>query len=105
MAGKKKEKAGPGLKSALDLAMARLDREEGAVEPLTDGQKEALAEIDSQARARIAELEILMGDRMAAARSKGDAEEVRKLEDQRSAEMAKLRDRAERDKARVRRTD
>ena len=58
-------------KSALELAMERLrqkDREAGIEErPLSDRQREAIAEIRSLHKARIAELEILTGSERAKA--------------------------------------
>lgn len=92
----------PGLKSAFDLAMERLEQKGGRMVALSEGQKKALAEIDRQARAKVAEIEILMGKSLAQAREKGDAEEIKKVEEQRNAAIAKVRANAEADKERVR---
>ncbi len=48
------------LKSAYELAMERL-REQGAAEPqpLTDEQKQEIAQLRSEARAKLAEMEIM----------------------------------------------
>ena len=73
------------LKSASELAMARLraeDKEHGIAEskPLSDAQKEAIAELRRQAQAKLAELEILHEkDRDQAA---VDPEKLTKLEEQ-----------------------
>jgi hypothetical protein len=97
-----KDGKAPGLKSAYELAMARLDQKQGKTASLSDGQKKALGEIDRQVRARIAEIEILMGQRIAEARAKGEAEELQKLEQQKQSDIARARDRAEADRERVR---
>jgi len=57
------------LKSAYDLAMERLrdqDRAEGVKDtrPLTDGQKEEIARLRQEAKAKLAELEILHAKRL-----------------------------------------
>lgn len=96
------EKNKRGLKSALDLAMERLGGGGGPPSVLNDEQKKAIAEIDKQARAKIAEIEILMGKRIAEAREKGDAEALEKLEEQKRLDVAKVRERAEGDKQDVR---
>ena len=71
------------LKSSLELAMERLrakDHAEG-VEPeaLTGEQKEEIARLRQEAKAKIAEIEILHTDALAA--MGGDPEELRKIED------------------------
>jgi len=96
------EKKSLGLKSALDLAMERLAQKGGAVAPLTDEQKKALAAIEQQAQAKIAEIEILASQRIVEAFAKGDAEEAQKLEEQKRADLECVRRRAEDDKELVR---
>ena len=64
------------LKSAYELAMDRLqaeDRKSGVeqAKPLTDAQKESIAELRRQARAKRAEIEILHAKARAAAGDKG----------------------------------
>jgi hypothetical protein len=73
------------LKSAYELAMERLraeDEDRGIPEakPLSEAQKSAIAELRRQARAKLAEMEILHGKdkRQAAA----DPEQLTKLEEQ-----------------------
>ena len=58
------------LKSAYELAMERLreqDREEGVEQegPLTDGQKEEIARLRQEAKAKLAEIEILYTEQRA----------------------------------------
>ena len=67
------------MKSAYELAMERLQKKDGATVALTGAQKAAIAEIESQTRARLAEIEIMQGRELAEARAKGDAAEVEKL--------------------------
>lgn len=72
------------LKSAYELAMERLraeDKDRGIAEskPLSDAQKEAIAELKRQAQAKLAELEIAHDkDRPVAA---ADPEQLTKLEE------------------------
>ncbi|MFH0953994.1 MAG: hypothetical protein V1873_06660 [Verrucomicrobiota bacterium] len=96
------EKKQPGLKSALDLALERLESKGGKLQALTDEQKKALAEIDRRAQAKIAEIEILMEKHLAAARAKGDPEEIQKAEQEKMDAIAKVRRHAEDDREHVR---
>ena len=98
MSGKKAE----GLKSALDLALERLEKKNGKITSLSDEQKKALAEIDGQLKAKIAEIEILKNKQIAEAGAKGDAEEVQKIEAQKMSDIGRVRSHAENDKERVR---
>jgi hypothetical protein len=72
------------LKSAYELAMARLrakDREAGVEEraPLTDDQKNEIARLRQEAKAKIAELEIMRRDNLAG--TGGDPEKVAQVEE------------------------
>ena len=96
------EKKTDGLKSALDLAMERLDQKNGKLAALSDEQKKALAEIDGRLKAKIAEIEILKNKLLAEARAKEDAEEVQKIEQQKLSDIARARSQAESEKDRVR---
>jgi uncharacterized Zn finger protein (UPF0148 family) len=99
----KKSDAAPGIKSALELAMERMKAKEGEVVPLTHEQKAAIAEIEAETRAKVAEEEILGRDRIAAARASGDAEALRTAEEEIAGEIARLRERGETRKGRIRR--
>jgi hypothetical protein len=80
------------LKSAVELALEKLDRETGESVPrLTDEQKAAIAELRSKYEARIAELEIATQGKIRKARETGDYETMRKIQ----AEMADERRRLE----------
>ena len=72
------------LKSAYEIAMERLqakDRESGAEERkvLTREQKDRIAKLRQDARAKIAELEIMRQDKLAAAQ--GDPEKTAEIEE------------------------
>src|SRR5262245_36771082 len=81
---KKKDAAG-GVKSAYELAMEKLkkkDSEQGLeAAPLTDAQKQEIAEIRSFYRAKLAEREILFQSELKKARATGDAEAVTTTEE------------------------
>ena len=96
------EKKEAGLKSALDLAMERLEKKNGKITTLSSEQKKALAEIDGQLKAKIAEIEILKNKQIAEASAKGDSEEVQKIEAQKLSDIGRARSHAESDKDRVR---
>ena len=71
------------LKSAFDLAMDRLkakDKADGVEEakPLTKAQKDRIAELRSEAKAKLAELEILHRKNVAGT---SDPEEIKKIEE------------------------
>jgi hypothetical protein len=72
------------LKSAYELAMQRLrakDREAGIEEhrPLTAAQKKRIAELRQEAKAKIAELEIMRRDKLGEAG--GDPEKIAEIEE------------------------
>lgn len=91
------------MKSAYELAMERLRQSEGADRPLTAGQRTALAEVERQVSAKLAELDILLGGQIAAARAAGDGEKAAELERRKASEIAKSRARADVDKEEIRR--
>jgi len=98
----KKRDEAPGMKSALELAMERLQAKDGDVVPLTHEQRAAIAEIESETKAKVAEEEILSRDRLRAAAATGDPEALRKVEEETSGEIARLRERGEAKKRKVR---
>lgn len=86
------------LKSAYELAMERLrakDRSEGVAEekPLTDEQKREIARLRQEAKAKLAELEILHRKNLAAAG--GDPAEVAKTEENYLRDRARIEERME----------
>lgn len=90
------------MKTAYELAMERLAKQQGAGQTLTAEQKKRIADIESRAKAQTAELEIMQQQAVLAAREKGDGEKLAELERQRVAELARIRERAEAEKASVR---
>ncbi len=94
-------------KTAFELAMERLgaaDKEAGISEtPLTDGQKEAIAEARRVATARLAEREILFRDSMRrtydpAQREKAEQEfqtDRRRIEGDRDREIERVRSKSQ----------
>jgi len=91
---------GKSLKSALDLAMERLQERDGAQARLTDAQKAALAEVDRKTKAKLAEREILGSDRLAKAGD--DPEKVEPIKAEQRVEIEKIKARAEQEKERIR---
>ena len=98
------EKGKDGIKSALEIAMEKVD---GGTSPasLTEDQKERIAEVERTAAARIAELDIMTSQRLTEARAAGDEEGAGRMEKERAAETARIREKAERDKERIRGRD
>ena len=94
------ESTGKSLKSALDLAMERLEVRDGAPARLTDAQKAALAEVDRKTKAKLAEREILGSDQLAKAGD--DPEKVEPIKAIQRAEIEKIKTHAEEEKERIR---
>ncbi len=82
--------------------MERLEKQAPS-QKLTDEQREALAEIDSTYRAKIAEREVFLHSQLAKARAAGDAAEMDSIQLQLSRELSRLREEweAKKEKARA----
>ncbi len=91
-----------GLKSAFDLAMERMAKRGEGITALTDEQKQAMSEISSRTKAKIAEIEILYGKKAGEARAAGDSAKADKIEDEKRYEIARLREKEETERSRVR---
>lgn len=89
------------MKSAYELAMERLNKVAPTV-TLTAAQKRRIAELESDYKAKIADLEISLGGKSTAARAAGDEGSGAELERLLAAERKKLQDRLEEAKERVR---
>jgi len=89
------------MKSAYELAMERLAKDQPIV-ALTDDQKKQLAEIDSQFKARIAEKELFLKGEIAKAQAAGKFEEVESLEKQLRTEIRRLQEDCESKKEKLR---
>lgn len=87
------------MKSAYELAMERLEKEDpSAVKPLTDEQRAKLAEIDKVYDAKVAEREVFLKGKLATARG----EEAEQLEQQLKHERARINEEREDKKNKVR---
>ena len=88
------------MKSSYELALERMGG--GDDKPLTDEQKEKIAEIDTRYKAKIAERKIFLEKSVEDAVAKGDqaeAEEARKILAQ---EISSLENKAESEKDKIR---
>jgi hypothetical protein len=77
------------IKSAYELAMERMGGQPG--KKLTAEQKKKLAELERVYAAKIAEEELSLTPKIAAARAAGDLEGAQKLEETLRAQVQKLR--------------
>ncbi|NQU09222.1 hypothetical protein HQ590_00405 [bacterium] len=89
------------MKSAYELAMDRLGKGAPA-RKLTTEQKAKLAEIENKYTAKIAEEEITLQPKIAAAQTRGDQEGAQKIEEQLRTQVDKLRRKLEEEKEAVR---
>ena len=91
------------MKSAYELAMERLAKEApDASTPLSGEQKNALADIDTRYKAKIAEREIFLNNKLLEARRNRDREAVDQLETQLRNERLRLEEEREAAKDKVR---
>jgi hypothetical protein len=79
------------MKSAYELAMERLQKNQPSV-ALTEDQKKQLAEIESTFKAKIAEKELFLKDEIRKAQVAGKSEELEALEKQLVSEIRRLND-------------
>ena len=89
------------MKSAYELAMERLQKDAPSV-TLTQAQKEQIAEIESSYRAKIAEKELFLKDRIGKALGSGSYDEAAALEKQLSVEVRRLHEDCEAKKEKLR---
>ena len=91
------------MKSAYELAMERLDKEDpqGST-PLSEEQKAALQDIQEKYRAKIAEREVFLGGKLQEARFQNDLEAVSQLETQLRNEKKRFEDECEHQKDKIR---
>jgi hypothetical protein len=87
------------MKSAFELAMSRLEKE-SPTQKLTDEQKAKLAEIDSEINAKVAERKLFLEDEVR--KAAGDPQAESELRKQLSAEIARLEEKREREKEKIR---
>ena len=89
------------MKSAYELAMERLSKNQPIVK-LTDDQKKQLAEVDSTFKARIAEKELFLKGEIAKAQATAKFDEVESLEKQLATEIRRLQEDCEAKKQKLR---
>jgi hypothetical protein len=87
------------MKSAYELAMSRLEQGSPS-RPLTEEQKKALAEIDSEHDAKVAERKIFLEGEIA--KLAGDESAVTSLRRQLSSEIASIEEKRESKKEQLR---
>ncbi|AWI08410.1 hypothetical protein [Ereboglobus luteus] len=92
------------MKSAYELAMERLAQSEPSTAPLSDEQKNRLADIDKVYAGKIAEREIFLKQSLAAAQAEQNYEEIEKVQRQLATERTRLEEEREAEKDRVRRS-
>jgi len=91
------------MKSAYELAMERLQASDPeSAKPITEEQKQALAEIDRTMSAKIAEREIFLQKQLAEALNKGEFNEAEQIKKQLANEKARLEEEREEKKEKVR---
>ncbi len=89
------------MKSAYQLAMERLEKQSPS-QQLTASQKKAIAEIESAAKAKAAEQELFLKDKIAEAAAEGKYEDAAQLEQQLAHEIRRINEDAEAKKEKVR---
>ncbi len=91
------------MKSAYELAMERLNSEDPeAANPLTDQQREQLADISSRYKAKMAEREIFLRKQLMDAEHKGDPLEAEQIRMQLVREKERLHEEMEEKKEKIR---
>lgn len=91
------------LKSALDLALEKLDREMGdSIPKLSEQQKEQIAETRKKYQSKIAEAEIAAQSDITKARQKGDYQAVATVEKRLADEKNRINTKMEREIAQIR---
>jgi hypothetical protein len=91
------------MKSAFELAMERLEKSDGKTAALTDAQKSAIAEVESKAKAKTAEIEIMFRQKHLAVLATHDPAQIQEVERQRRSELEKIHSQTEEQKERIRR--
>ena len=85
------------MKSSYELAMGRLEKSTPSIK-LTENQKKRIAEIDSEYTAKIAEKKIFLEGQMA----KASSEELEQIQRQLASEVARLEEKREHEKEKIR---
>lgn len=90
------------MKSAYELAMERLKSADGDAKPISDALKAELAEIDERYRAKIAEREIFLKQKLDQANAQGQRAEGDAIRKQMANERARLEEEREEKKEKAR---
>ena len=90
------------MKSAYELAMERLEKEDPSSDSLSSEQKERLEEINQRYRAKIAEREVFLKGKIAVAQAGAQLNEVEELERELRDEKRMLEEECEEKKEQVR---
>lgn len=92
------------MKSAYELAMERLQASDpDAAAPLTDAQREELAEIERRFRAKLAERELFLNQKLNEARASGSHDDAEQIARQLASEKERIHEEQEAAKEAVRR--
>lgn len=89
------------MKTAFELAMERLGQTSPTVK-LTDEQKQAIAELESKCKAKLAERELLVRGEMELAIAKGDLETQEQLNKQLASDRKSIQAELEEKKEQIR---
>jgi hypothetical protein len=93
------------MKSAYELAMERLAKSDpSSSKKITPEQKKRLLAIDTHYKSKLAERNIFLDEQLNKALIEGNAEEVRKIEKQKSSERSVLEEEQEDEKEKLRRS-
>ncbi len=91
------------MKSAYELAMDRLkEQDSGDEKPISDETKQALAAVDEKFKAKIAEREIFLNQKLEAALASGEMQDAEAIRRQISSERVRLEEDRESAKDKVR---
>lgn len=85
------------MKSALELA---LERTGGTINELPQDQKEKIAEIETKYKAKIAEAELALNERMM--KAQGNVAEIDQIQQDWTVELASINSKCEREKEKIR---
>jgi hypothetical protein len=91
-----------GLKSAFDLAMERMAQRGEGITQLSSDQKKDLADLSAKTKAKLAEIEIMFGKKLAEAKASGDAERIAKVEGEMKTEQARARRQDDEERRKIR---
>ncbi|MFT4639435.1 MAG: hypothetical protein ACI8T1_002760 [Verrucomicrobiales bacterium] len=90
------------MKSAYEIAMERLSNDGTPKVVLTEEQRDKLGELDNLYMSKVAEKEVFLSDLIAKAMASGDYAEVALLEEQKRREIARIEEKCEFEKDKVR---